>query len=171
VVRWGARSERLSGSIKRQASRRSAAWEFAPGATGHLRSFYCNGRRPRDSSDPGTIQGCFVLTLGKTKGTGSRAQRSACPLCLAQSHSVVGNGDRHLPRKWEQAPGRVQPEPVPISEADRVRNDPGGTIHPTNRAIAAGFFGEGHQDIDSANPSITPTFEIFVRANEFQDSS
>jgi hypothetical protein len=43
------------------------------------------------------IQDGFVLTLGLTKGTGSRAQRSACPLCLARSHSVgLGKGDRHL---------------------------------------------------------------------------
>jgi hypothetical protein len=44
--------------------------------------------------------GCSVLTLGQTKGTDSRAERSACPLCLAQSHSFgLGNGDRHLKTK------------------------------------------------------------------------
>jgi hypothetical protein len=63
-------------------------------------------------------QGCFVLTLGQTKGTGSECTREVpVPFVWPRAtRSASGNGDRHLARshsvglgKWGQAPG---PEPL-----------------------------------------------------------
>jgi hypothetical protein len=108
------------------------------------------GRHRKWGQAPGRVQPepvPFVLPRvtrsASEMGTGTwPGTAGASPLCLAQSHSVgLGNGDRHLagysrsqsplscpeslgrPRKWGLAPGRLQPEPVPISEADRERNN------------------------------------------------